>query len=116
MLSGQLRERIEVFTETTPGIDKNKRKRTYEHIFYDRAEYNFASAAREFSNSTEMAGKTARFKVRWKSGKYNETMVIAWNNDYYTINGIEIDRKRTFMFISVTRAMPGTIEIAQPET
>lgn len=114
MLSSSLRDQITVYTENAPGTDKNKRNRSYHLAFLDRAAISWQSADSTGGPATEMAGKVNKFKVRFALGRYLETMVILWRGDYYTINGIEADQRRTYLFITGTRAMPGTITITEP--
>ena len=56
-------------------------------------------------------GKIQKFKVRFALGRYVETMIILWRSDYYAINSIEADARKTYLYITATRVMPGTITI-----
>ncbi len=111
MLPGSQRDRIQVFAETKIKNAVNERVSQHSHAFYDRAEINFVSGDRELVLGAEMVGKVNTFKVHFAVGRYVETMVILWRDDYYLINRIEADSRRTYLYITGTRAMPGTIKI-----
>lgn len=111
MLSSQLRDQITVYAEQTPENAANKRNRSYREAFTDRAAISFSSGDNQFGTSTEMTGKVNKFKVRFALGRYVETMVIEWCGDYYNINAIEYDPRRTYLFITGTRAIRGAIDI-----
>lgn len=111
MLSSTLRDLITVYNEQkTAGA--NDRTRTYTKAFTDRAAITFASGDQQFTAITEMQGKVNKIKVRYALGRYVETMVIQWHDDFYIINSIDPDPRRTYLYITATRAMPGTIKIA----
>lgn len=111
MLSGSQRERIQVYSETRTKNESNERVKTHAHAFYDRADINFVSGEKQLELGAEMIGKIQKFKVRFALGRYVETMVIFWRADYYAINSIEADARKTYLYITATRAMPGTITI-----
>jgi len=116
MLSGSQRERIQVFAEIKTKNESNQRVRTYEHAFYDRADVNFVSSEKQVEMGAAMIGKVQKFKVRFALGRYAESMVILWRDDYYTITSPEADARKTYLYITGTRAMQGTIKIAEPLT
>lgn len=111
MLSSQLRDQITVYSPVANTSNKGQRNLNYRLAFTDRASISFASADRQFAEHAEVIGKVNRFKVRFCLGRYLETMIILWRGDYYTIDGIEADPRRTYHYITGTRAMRGTIEI-----
>lgn len=111
MLAGQLRERIQVFSENYTYNESNEKVRTYTPAFFDRADVNFVSSERQIELGAVQIGKVQKFKVRFKLGKYTESMIILWRGDYYTITSPEADARKTYLYITGTRAMPGTIEI-----
>jgi len=111
MLSGSLREQIRVYTETRTKNESNERVKTHAHTFYDRADVNFVSGEKQIELGAEMIGKIQKFKVRFALGRYVETMIILWRSDYYAINSIEADARKTYLYITATRVMPGTITI-----
>lgn len=113
MLAGQLREQIQVFAENITTNDTNERIRTYTHAFYDRADINFVSSERQMELGAASISKVQKFKVRFKLGVYLENMVIKWRGDYYTIFSPEADARKTYLYITGTRAMPGTITITE---
>lgn len=115
MLSGQLRERIQVLAEISTKNESNERVRQYQHAFYDRADVNFVSSERQIELGAVQIGKVQKFKVRFKLGKYTESMIIYWRGDYYTIASPEADARKTYLYITGTRTMPGTITL-YPET
>lgn len=115
MLASQLREQIEVFSESTTRNDSNERVRTYTHAFYDRADVNFVSSERQMELGAASISKVQKFKVRYKLGVYAESMVIKWRGDFYTIFSPEADARKTYLYITGTRAMPGTITITTPK-
>lgn len=112
MLSGQLRDLIAVYSESTTRNSVNEKVKTYTKSFDDRAAINFVSGERQIELGAEMIGKVQKFKVRFALSRYVETMVILWRGDYYLINSIEADARRTYLYITGTRAMPGTITLA----
>lgn len=111
MLAGELRDLITVYREIKTKNATNETIRTYSLGFHDRAAINFVSGARQVELGAEMIGKVNTMKVRYCPGRYVETMVILWRDDYYLINSIEADARRTYHFITGSRAMPGTITI-----
>lgn len=111
MLAGQLREQIEVFAETHTFNDSNEKVRKYTHAFYDRADVNFVSSERQIELGAAIIGKIQKFKVRFALGRYLESMIILWRGDYYTITSPESDARKTYLYITGTRTMPGTIDI-----
>lgn len=111
MLSGSLREQIRVYSEIKTKNDSNERVRTHTHAFYDRADVNFVSGERQIELGAEMIGKIQKFKVRFTLGRYVESMIILWRSDYYQINSIEADARKTYHYITGTRTMPGTVTI-----
>lgn len=111
MLSGTLRDQITVYALTTGTASANERIRTYTKAFNDRAAISFTSGDPQFSTNTETIGKVNKFKVRFALGRYVETMVIFWRGDWYTIDSIEADSRRTYLYITGTRAMPGIIKL-----
>jgi len=119
MLSSQLRERIQVFAEHITKNESNENVRTYQHAFYDRADVNFVSSERQMELGAAVIGKVQKFKVRFALGRYAESMVILWRDDYYTITSPEADARKTYLYITGVRAMAGTIEMyvePEPET
>jgi hypothetical protein len=85
--------------------------RQYQHAFFDRADVNFVSSERQIELGAVQIGKVQKFKVRFKLGKYAENMIILWRGDYYTITSPEADARKTYLYITGTRTMPGTITI-----
>ena len=113
MLAGQLREQIEVFSEKKTKNETNERVRTYSHAFYDRADVNFVSSERQIELGAAMIGKVQKFKVRFKLGIYKDSHLIKWRDDFYTITSPEADARKTYLYITGTRAMPGTIKLTE---
>lgn len=114
MLSGSQRERIEVLEETITKNESNERVRKYQHAFFDRADVSFVSSERQMELGAAMIGKIQKFKVRFALNRYAESMVIVWRGDYYTIASPEADARKTYLYITGTRTMPGTIELYTP--
>lgn len=114
MLASQLRERIQVLREIITKNESLERVRTYQHAFYDRADVNFVSSERQIELGAAMISKVQKFRVRFALGRYTDNMIIFWRGDYYTITSPEADARKTYLYITGTKAMSGTIELTEP--
>lgn len=111
MIAAELRDQITVYSEIRTKDEANQVIRTYTKAFDDRAAITFMSGDKKLELGAALFEKIYKFKVRFALGRYNETMVISWRGDYYTINSIDPDNRRTYLIITGTRAMPGTIKV-----
>jgi len=112
MLAGNLRDKIDIYIEVVNTEESyNEPQESYQYSFSDRAETSFASAGESMIGQMEVTGKTMKFKVRFKLGRYSEQMIIKWRNDYYNIRGIDPDRRRAYMILTGDRKPEGTLTI-----
>lgn len=106
-----LKDRIDVYEETTETNDYSERERTYTYSFNDRAAAMFTNASEAAIKGLEAANKTINFKVRFHLTRYNERQIIKWRNDYYNIRGINQDVDRVFQIITAERTPPDSLNI-----
>lgn len=109
--AGILKDRIDIYNETTVVNDYNERQRAYSYAFYDRAQVLFASAAERATNGLETPEKTMRFKVRFHLTRYTERQLIKWRGDFYNIRGIDPDTDRVFQVLTADRIPVDSLNI-----
>lgn len=109
--AGILKDRIDIYNETTALNDYNERERSYSYSFYDRAQVLFTNANEAQTNGLESPDKTMKFKVRFHLTRYNERQLIKWRGDYYNIRGINPDTDRVFMVLTGDRIPVDSLNI-----
>lgn len=107
-----LKDRLDIYTESTLTNDYSERERSYTYSFYDRAQVLYQSATENATNGLEIPAKTMRFKVRFHLTRYNERQLIKWRGDYYNIRGIDPDTDRVFQTLTADRAPVDSLEIS----
>ena len=114
LLTGRLRDKIDIYAETETENDYSELEKSYAFSFSARAEISFQGGAEKMAGNLNYADKILKFKVRYcgDGSRYNERQFIKYDGDYYNIRSIDKDhRTRKFIILTGERAPAGTIAI-----
>lgn len=115
MLPGILKDRIDIYTESTTKNDFSENVRSFTYAFYDRAQLLFTRGTEAATLGLETPDKSLRIKVRFHLSRYNERQMIKWRGDYYNIRAIEQDTDRVFQNLICDRIPVDSIKIIDPD-